>query len=110
MTVADVNKVLERILERGEAHFKHIWAESSDEERDVLRGLTELIHGNNIVASQDLRALLQERECESTDNWQSALNALVGREILISRGDRILRYLFKVDLIRLWIERTRSSL
>jgi hypothetical protein len=110
LTVVDVNKVLERILERGEAHFKHIWAESSIEERDVLRGMTELVHDNDNVALQELRALLQERDCKSTDDWQSALNSLVGREILTSHGARILRYCFKVDLIRLWIERTRPSL
>ena len=58
LTVVDVNKVLERILERGEAHFKHIWAEFKIEVRDVLRGMTEHVHHNDIVVLQELRALL----------------------------------------------------
>ena len=33
MTVMDVDNGLERIVERGEAHFKFIWSESSEEER-----------------------------------------------------------------------------
>ena len=110
LTVADVNNVIERILERGEAHFKHIWAESSTEERDVLRGLAELGHSNSGAALHDLLTLLQKRGCQSKDSWQSALKSLVGREILTHSSNRTPRYCFLVDLIRLWIERTQPSL
>ena len=39
LTVTDVNAVLERIVERGEAHFKYIWSESTPAER--LLGLAK---------------------------------------------------------------------
>ncbi len=110
LTTADVEKVLERILERGEAHFKHIWAESSSEERDVLAGLTELTHSSDSVALHDLQIFLQERGRQSADSWRSEIDSLVGREILTQVDVRSTRHRFKVDLIRLWIERSRPPL
>lgn len=110
LTSADVDKVLERILERGEAHFKHIWAESSPAERDVLSALTELTQRGDSAATHDLQVFLQERGRQSADNWRSELDSLVAREILSQVDIRSTRYRFKVDLVRLWIERSRSPL
>ncbi len=110
LTAADVDQVVERILERGEAHFKHIWAESSAEERLVLQATVELLHNADVVDSQDIHSLLFARGYQSDDNWQKALDALNGRDILTRRDIKSGRYRFKVDLIRLWIERTRPTL
>ena len=110
LTTTDVQQVLERILERGEAHFKHIWAESSSEERDVLVGLTELTHSSDSATLLDLQDFLQERGCQSEDNWQSEIDSLIGREILTQVDIRSTRYRFKVDLVRLWIQRSRPPL
>jgi hypothetical protein len=111
LTVTDVNQALERIVERGEAHFKYIWAESSPEEQAVLSGFTELLMGERKTAGAvDLRALLAERGLESEDRWAAALANLEGRDILTRQSARSGLYRFQVDLIRLWIERTRPPL
>ena len=110
LTVADVNQALERIVERGEAHFKYIWSESSEEERIVLLGFTELMVGEKPANVEDLRGLLWDRGQESADNWAGALANLEGRDILTRSSLKSQVYHFKVDLIRLWIERSRPGL
>jgi hypothetical protein len=110
LTVADVNQVLERIVERGEAHFKYIWAESLPEERLVLQGCTELMGGGKPAHVDDVRAFLGQRGYESADKWAQALASLESRDILTRPSARSPLYRFKVDLIRLWIERSRPAL
>ena len=110
LTLSDVEKVIERILQRGEAHFKHIWAESTVDEREVLTGIAALLNGSGVVAGGDLRAYLAQRGYESADDWQTALTSLTGREILTASNERVARYRYKIDLIRHWIEQTRPAL
>lgn len=110
LTVADVDQVLEQILERGEAHFKYIWNESSPEEREVLQSAAELLHGADVVDLHDMQRLLNERGRESPDRWRAALTTLRSRDILTRRDAKTTRYRFKVDLVRLWIDRTRPPL
>jgi hypothetical protein len=110
LTVADVDQVLERIVERGEAHFKFIWAESTAEEQDVLKGLAELMVSAEAVNVGDLRVFLRERGCETADDWARALYTLESRDILTRRNAKSPLYRFKVDLIRLWVDRTRPAL
>lgn len=110
LTVNDVNHALDRIAERGEAHFKYIWAESCDEGRLVLRGLTELLVNAETVQKQELEEYLHSRGHDSADNWHGALQSLEGRDILMRQSAKSTRYRFQVDLIRLWIEKTRPSL
>jgi hypothetical protein len=43
LTVTCVDQVLERIIERGEAHFKYIWAGATPEEQQVMLALTGLL-------------------------------------------------------------------
>ena len=110
MTVMDVDNGLERIVERGEAHFKFIWSESSEDERLVLQALTELLVGADAVNVHDMRTFLADRGYESEDDWAQALLDLEGRDILKRPSAKSPMYRFKVDLIRLWIDRTRPAL
>ena len=43
LTANDIEAALDRIVERGEAHFKFIWAEASTNERAVLLTLSDLL-------------------------------------------------------------------
>ncbi|MBK8988914.1 MAG: ATP-binding protein [Chloroflexi bacterium] len=110
LTVMDVDRGLERIVGRGEAHFKFIWAESSPEARTVLQAVSELLIGQETVHVKDLRAFLARQGYQSADDWQQALTDLEGRDILTRQSAKSPLYRFKVDLIRLWIDRTRPSL
>jgi hypothetical protein len=110
LTVTDIDQVLHRIVERGEAHFKYIWAESSHEEQTILRGLTECLVATEAITLKQLQKFLQERGITWGEAWDLALNSLLDRDIVTrgAMGSSLLR--FKVDLIRLWIEQTRPPL
>lgn len=110
LTVMDVDNGLERIVERGEAHFKFIWSESSEEERLALQALAELLVGADAVNVKDMRTFLADRNYHSDDDWAQALLDLEGRDILKRPSAKSPMYRFKVDLIRLWIDRTRPAL
>jgi hypothetical protein len=107
ITVTDVNHALEQIVERGEAHFKYIWSESSAVERLVLQAMSELLVGKEGVSLNDVCACLEQRGHQKAPILPQAFVTLTGRDILMRKGQL---YSFKVDLIRLWIERTRPSL
>jgi hypothetical protein len=110
LTVTDINRVLERIVERGEAHFKYIWSESSSAEQEVLRAMAEMLVGQEAVNVEDMRSYLAERGYISDDGWAAALRSLEGRDILSRGSAKSSLYRFKVDLIRLWVDHTRPSL
>ncbi len=110
MTVMDVDNGLERIVERGEAHFKFIWSESSEEERLVLQAIAELLVSTDAVNVKDMQTFLTDCGYQSSDDWQQALLNLEGRDILKRPSAKSPMYRFKVDLIRLWIDRTRPAL
>lgn len=110
LTAVDVDQVIERIIGRGEAHFRYIWDESSEEERQVLQGMAELLVCAEGVTAKDLRAFLTERGLNSADRWKAALTSLENRDILARNDAKSPLYRFHVDLIRLWVERTRPSL
>lgn len=110
VTVADVDAVLERIVERGEAHFKYIWAEACEDERELMLALAELMIGKEAATVTDITHLLIARGCSSDDNWKAAFAALEGRDIFTRRDARSPLYRYKVELVRLWVQRTRPPL
>ncbi|MEM7112717.1 MAG: AAA family ATPase [Chloroflexota bacterium] len=110
LTIVDVDQVLKRIIERGEAHFKYIWAESSAEERQVLQAAAELLATSEVVSQGDLVMFMVERGCQSDDRWQAAFSTLRGRDILTTPNAKSSLYRFKVDLVRRWIDTARPAL
>ena len=76
----------------------------------MLLCFTDLMVGEKPANVEDLRRLLHQRGRDTADDWTHALASLEGRDILARRSPRSQIYRFKVDLIRLWIERTRPAL
>ncbi len=110
LTAVDVDQVIERIIGRGEAHFRYIWDESSEEERQVLQGMAELLVSAEGVTAKDCRAFLTDRGFESSDRWKAALTSLENRDILFRNDAKSPLYRFTVELVRLWVMRARPSL
>lgn len=110
LTAVDVDQVIERIIGRGEAHFRYIWDESTEEEQAVLQGIAELLLNADGVTAKDLRAFLIERGCKSADRWKNALTSLENRDILNRNDAKSPLYRFTVDLIRLWVVQARPLL
>lgn len=108
LTANDVVEVLDRIVERGEAHFKFIWAESSGHERAVLLALSDVLEVAETASADDVRAKLDKcADCPTDIPVVQVLDRLEMGDILTRSGPRSNLYRFKIDLIRRWIYATR---
>jgi len=112
LTVTCVDNVLERIVERGEAHFKYIWAGATPEERQVMLALTDLLPDPESAAtpSQIADELSRKGYDLPEDDLKRALASLQAQDILTRTAPRSNLYRFKIDLIRRWIGITRPAL
>ena len=112
MTVTCVDQVLERIVERGEAHFKYIWAGAIPDEQRVLLALTDLLPDGEAAATpaQMAEELARKGYSVSGEALTQALAQLQTRDIIVRSGVQSSLYRFKIDLIRRWIAGTRPSL
>lgn len=110
LTTTDVDAALSHIIERGEAHFKYIWAESSTPQRLTLLALAELLEADDAVLADDVAALLQKRGRPlGESDLAEALANLEARDIVMRSGPRSNLYRFRVDLIRRWIYAARPA-
>ena len=104
ITAADIEQAVWRVMERGEAHFKYIWTESSETQQKMMRLLAEGLVGKHALALSDM-SNLNERlcGCEMDDNDIAELTHLAERDIL-SRNGKL--YRFTVPLIEKWVRHT----
>ncbi len=104
LTVADVDTVLERIAERGEAHFKYIWSEADSQERAVMLALAELLAHNEGASAGEIAALSTRRGRPLEDETAlSALLRLESRDIVARLAPGSERFRFYIDLVRRWV-------
>lgn len=110
ITANEVEDVLDQIVERGEAHFKFIWAEASPVERSVLLALADLLETEETVGVDLVQALLDKRAINLQGTpLIKVLDDLELGDILTRSGPRSSLYRFKIDLIRRWIYATRPN-
>lgn len=110
LTTTDIDAVLGRIIEQGEAHFKYIWAESGTQRRLVLLALAELLETADAVTLDDVAELLRKRGRPLEDHaLPQALEDLEARDIVMRSGPRSSLYHFRVDLVRRWIYAARPA-
>lgn len=134
VTVEDVRASLDEILERGEAHFRFIWSNTTAAERLVLGALAQLLIEEMIVTSSDIanllagyRQLVEQRNRPSGQQHNSisglldedsqivdpakvsaTLRRLIEQDIVAETlNPTTSSYHFKLDLVRRWIERYR---
>jgi hypothetical protein len=106
ITVADVDAVLERIAERGEAHFKYVWAGADGAERLTMLALSELLVHADAATAAEIAALTQNRrQSLDADTALRALVRLESRDIVARTAPGSERFRFRVDLVRRWVAR-----
>jgi hypothetical protein len=109
VTIRDVNEVLEEMLELGEAHFAFLWDQSSPPERLVLACLTRLLGYELTVTASQVAELLAERGADMKEQQVTqALWWLVERDIVREVRGQPPRYEYKIELVRLWVERHKT--
>jgi len=111
LTAGCVDQALERIVERGEAHFKYIWAGATPEEQRVMLAATDLLPDADAGAtSAQIAAELDRKGYElSEEDLTRALAHLQAKDILVRSGPQSSLYRFKIDLIRRWISISRPA-
>jgi hypothetical protein len=112
LTATCVDQVLERIIERGEAHFKYIWAGAAPDEHRVMLALTDLLPDADATATpaQIMEELRRKGFTPSDDELKRALAHLQAKDIITRSGPQSRLYRFKIDLVRRWIGITRPAL
>ncbi len=109
LTIQDVNNVLGEMVELGEAHFAFLWEQSAPAERLVLAALMRLIGQEPTVTAGQVTGLLVERGMNpDLQDVTEALRRLVGRDIVREIAGQPPRYNYKIELVRLWIERYKA--
>lgn len=116
VTVDDVDEALEDILTLGGAHFAFLWETSTRQERAVLLILTRLLPRmgqaawpeRGVTASDVALQLGEHGITIDARDLSATLRNLAAREILAVVPDDVERYVFKIGLVALWIERHKS--
>jgi hypothetical protein len=106
LTVQDVNSVLEEIVELGEAHFAFLWEQATAVERLMLAALTRLASREVNVTAGQVAELCAERGVPmDVSEVNDALRGLAEQDVLREVAGQPPRYEYKVELLRLWVER-----
>jgi DNA-binding protein Alba len=104
VTIADVNRVLEEVIEKGAATFSYVWERSTKAERVLLAVMASMIdEGRPRVMMEEVRKTIGAKKIRlEKEDLKEALRSLCERDIL--QSERVNpNYEFKVDLIRMWI-------
>jgi len=104
-----VNDVLEEIVELGEAHFAFLWEQAGPPERLMLAALTRLAAREVNVTAGQVAELLAERGFPmGVSEVNEALRGLAEQDIVREVAGQPPRYEYKVELLRLWVERYQA--
>ncbi len=109
VTIQDVNSVLEEMVELGEAHFAFLWEQAGPDEQLVLAALTRLLDQTPTSTAAQVAEALAKRGVQLTARKVSeALRRLVERDVVREIQGQPPRYEYKVELVRLWVERYKA--
>jgi len=109
LTIEDVNHTLAEIVGLGEAQLAFLWGESSPQEQAVLLALARLLSTGEPGTQDAIARLLEEFGLRvSRAGIAEAIGQMVRREILQQVEQGANRYEFTVDLMRLWLEESKS--
>jgi hypothetical protein len=109
LTIQDVNEMLGEMIELGEAHFAFLWEQSGPPERLVLAALMRLTsHEPTVTAGQIVELLAERGVVLDVERLTEALRRLVERDIVREIAGQPPRYEYKIELVRLWVERYKA--
>lgn len=109
-TLNDVNDALQEILASGEAHFAYIWQQADPTERLALAAVAHTIRpGKDWARPAEILETLAENGGQMTQSTLvDILDQLTRQDVLESASDGALRYRFQIEVLRLWLEATKS--
>lgn len=103
--IRDVNNVLEEAVERGSAVLKHVWEESTPAEKAFMSGIVTAMgeHNNPIDANTIGLTWMRYNVLIPHSEMVKAIRSLITRDVIAGQD----KYMFTVDLQRLWIQKHR---
>jgi TolB protein len=105
-TLSDVEAIVDELLELDISDFHELWETSSPQEKIVLATLGALRGRHGIATRRDVSSALSRRGIRADQNEVAeALDSLAARDILERLG--ALSYRFNVDLLRIWLGRSK---
>ncbi|MEM8929758.1 MAG: hypothetical protein AAGE94_01215, partial [Acidobacteriota bacterium] len=104
ITIREINRVAEKVVDKGQLHIGYLWAEATRAERFLLLALVALLDQEGTATVGAAYEHLIERRIEPGD-LPAAARALIRREILADHGGQLS---FRIGLLREWIERYRD--
>jgi hypothetical protein len=102
----DINRVLDAVLMGGALHFDYLWNQSSSTEQLLLAAMARVIpREGGAATTADITRQLERFDLSLRQvHLLGAVKSLLARE-LISTDDDFRRFEFKIDLVRLWLDR-----
>lgn len=99
----DINEVVDRVVESGEAHFRYLYDNSSQNEKLILSALCEALNFATRVTISDMMNLLNEmRVSIELNEMKNCLEMLEKKGIIEVTGSVCD---FKIDLVRSWVKK-----
>jgi outer membrane protein assembly factor BamB len=109
VTVGDVDRGLEEMLGLGEAHLAFLWERATPWERAILAALARLASLGEAGTVGTVGALLANySQAADPKTIRRTLQRLTAHGTLRAVGEDKACYEFQVDLVRLWIEQSKS--
>jgi hypothetical protein len=109
LTIEDVNRTLAEIVGLSEPHLAFLWGESTPQEQAVLLALARLLSAGEPGTQGAIAGLLEEFGLPARRaGIAEAISQMVRREIVQRAEPGANRYEFTVDLMRLWLEDSKS--
>jgi hypothetical protein len=106
ITVQDVNEELKDVVEKAKPHFNYVWALATPQEKILLALLPEILRQKNIATLTDIINECQKNKINIPRGMISlTLRNLTARDIFERAVDGEMHYRFKVDFIRMWVEK-----
>jgi parallel beta-helix repeat protein len=108
ITIQDVNGEINRIIERGQMHFDFIWDSATNIERLVMTTLIKVLNEEDRAMVSSIANKLGEYGLNiDSDIISKTLDGLANKDIISKIMNHTTTFEFKVDLIRIWMERTK---
>ena len=104
VTVQDINAVAEMVAEKGQLHINYLWEESNHSQKLLLLAVSDLLERKGLATLSAVDRHLRERHLTAHD-LPLALRQLVRKEVLVDNAGLLT---FRMELLRLWLERQHS--
>lgn len=106
VTIQDLNRVIQRVVRKGQLHIAYLWEEATLAERLLLLAVAELLANDGGATMMAARSLIHEHFKNAPElDLGGALSSLLRKELLEEENGRLE---LRIQLLQHWMEQNRS--